>query len=82
MLCLLAYGYDLGIYWLFKEASNGSGLTASILSKISTLGRSGALSIFLKYPTSTNVSALQTALAVLCFGSRGTQILYAITVLQ
>ena len=30
------YGYDLGIYWQFKDASNSSGLTASILSKTST----------------------------------------------
>ena len=41
-LCFLTYGYDLGIYWLFKGASNGSELTASILSKISTDKRWGA----------------------------------------
>ena len=38
--------------------------------------KTGAPLIFLKYPTSINVSVLQTAFAVLCFGSRGMQILY------
>ena len=36
-LRVLAYRYDLDIYWLCKEASNSIGLTASILSKISTV---------------------------------------------
>ena len=62
-----------------KLRSKGSGITASILSKISTkktAGRGGVQLIFLKYPTDTNISVEsvpQTALTVLCFGSRGTQ---------
>ena len=49
MLCLLAYGYDLVIYCLDKDASNGSELTASILSKTSTEKNWGSID-FLEVP--------------------------------
>ena len=67
------------------EASNGSGLTHSILEQNvhrKTVGTCGAQSIFLNLSNGTDVTALQTVLQCFALAAEGLKISMAITVLK